>query len=206
MPDRNVVAESFEAMSRSAKAFTLIELLVVVAIIAALIAILMPAVSKARTQANRAVCASNLRGIGVALRDYMNDTGDRYPAVSYMPSISPAPLPKPPGYSIGDLLSKRVSDINVFHCPKDTSGNARPAPNAGKSYFDSDRTSYEYRIQLIGQTAAEAAKRASDFLQDPVAENTLWLLRDFDNFHGKAGTMGARRYLYSDGHVTDYEH
>ncbi|MBI3834103.1 MAG: prepilin-type N-terminal cleavage/methylation domain-containing protein [Planctomycetes bacterium] len=193
-------------MNRTSRAFTLIELLVVIAIIAALMAILMPAVSRARTQANRAVCASNLRGIGVALRDYMNDTGDRYPAVSYMPSITPAPLPKPPGLSIGDLLSKRVSDINVFHCPKDTSGNARPAPNAGKSYFESERTSYEYRIQLAGLTASESATQASRMLRDPVAENTVWILRDFDNFHGKGGTKGARRYLYSDGHVTDYEH
>jgi hypothetical protein len=38
-----------------------------------------------------------------------------------------------------------------------------------------------------------------------VADNAFWVMRDFNNFHGSGGKPGARRYLYSDGHVTDFE-
>ncbi len=55
------------------KAFTLIELLVVVAIIALLVAILVPTLSNARYQARSVVCGSNLRQIGLAFRFYCDD-------------------------------------------------------------------------------------------------------------------------------------
>jgi prepilin-type N-terminal cleavage/methylation domain-containing protein len=52
---------------RSKNAFTLIELLVVIAIIAVLMAILMPGLRKAREQARKAVCQSNLGQLAKAL-------------------------------------------------------------------------------------------------------------------------------------------
>ncbi len=61
------------------KAFTLIELLVVVAIIALLISILLPSLSRARELAKRAVCGSNQRGIGQGMHIYGNDNQDWFP-------------------------------------------------------------------------------------------------------------------------------
>lgn len=69
---------------RKTKAFTLIELLVVVAIIALLISILLPSLSRAREMSKRAVCASNLRGIGQAMYIYANDNYEQFPGTEIL--------------------------------------------------------------------------------------------------------------------------
>jgi prepilin-type N-terminal cleavage/methylation domain-containing protein len=62
-------------------AFTLIELLVVIAIIALLSAILFPVFARARENARRTTCISNLKQIGLGVLQYSQDYDERYPSV-----------------------------------------------------------------------------------------------------------------------------
>src|SRR5436309_657919 len=60
--------------------FTLVELLVVIGIIAVLVALLMPAITRARKQAYRVVCMSNIRHVGLALLAYAEANRGAFPA------------------------------------------------------------------------------------------------------------------------------
>jgi prepilin-type N-terminal cleavage/methylation domain-containing protein/prepilin-type processing-associated H-X9-DG protein len=64
-------------MMKKRRGFTLIELLVVIAIIAVLMAILMPALKRAKEQGQRAVCIGNMKQLGLAWMLYCDDNDDR---------------------------------------------------------------------------------------------------------------------------------
>lgn len=68
-----------KGVARPAKGFTLVELLVVIGIIAVLISILLPALSKVREQSKRTACLSNVRQIFLMLRLYANGDHDYVP-------------------------------------------------------------------------------------------------------------------------------
>lgn len=98
-------------MRNERRAFTLVELLVVIGIFAVLVALLFPAVSKAKEQALRTKCAANLRSIGHALIMYTQQSG-------YYPSFQGANGGVGP-YAIWPTRLRALlgGDSDVFLCP-----------------------------------------------------------------------------------------
>ena len=77
---------------RSLRGFTLIELLIVVGIVTVLVALLLPALSRARYLANLTNCLSNLRQVGLGLSAYANENRGKYPNRVAWPSYKPTVL------------------------------------------------------------------------------------------------------------------
>jgi prepilin-type N-terminal cleavage/methylation domain-containing protein/prepilin-type processing-associated H-X9-DG protein len=115
---------------RKRKGFTLIELLVVIAIIAILAAMLLPALERAREQAKRGVCMSNLKQMGVALYMYANNYEDWFPPYIQEDGIADE-SPGAPGddgksrhiYNMFLLTPTYIQNPAVFCCPSAV-GNA----------------------------------------------------------------------------------
>ncbi len=119
-----------EPPAMSKRGFTLVELLVVVAIIAILLAILLPAMESAVARAQQAVCLSNLKQIGLAVGGYLGDNKRVYP---YGPKLPAGQIKHPQDSTAGwsdasgliadppqyQLRSYTSNSIKVYRCPTD---------------------------------------------------------------------------------------
>jgi len=140
------------------RGFTLIELLVVVAVIAVLLAILMPALSRARALGKRIACGGNLRQLAVAWNNYLTDSNGRFyqdkdnANVRYggwkgLKGWWPRPLNP---YALGAGIDPNDRQgAKLFHCPADRGGI--PGGFFYEQVFEVHGTSYQTNIFLIGQ-------------------------------------------------------
>ena len=120
---------------RRQKGFTLIELLVVIAIIAILAAILFPVFARARENARKANCQSNLKQIGTAMAMYVQDYDEQYSWCCCPSSATPA-LRLAPGWcpwgSYDGLYQPYIKNSGVWVCPS--------APALGRNAYAISRS------------------------------------------------------------------
>jgi len=150
---------------RPTRGFTLIELLVVIAIIAVLVAMLLPALAKAREGAKIAACTSNMRQIGTATISYCNEHHDYFP---YPPGANQKaiggkqgsdPGTPPPG---ARPLNPYVSDnYEVFHCPADDGLISHWGDNSIPSFYDVLGSSYYFNAKGAPSSRQDGLLRAT---------------------------------------------
>jgi len=104
---------------RGGRGFTSIELLVVVSIIALLISILLPSLSKARQKARTTVCQSNLHQLALAVRYYTSDNRDRLPYILGTDTDGDGRYNNAPYYQYHQLFDfwNYLKDLSIFICP-----------------------------------------------------------------------------------------
>jgi len=171
-----------------ANGFTLIELLIVVIIISLLATLVIPAVQRAVDMARAGSCMNNLRDVAVSIRMYLNQSpGNTMPRASQMPSLGLNDDP-----SIAEALSGFIENSGILQCPSDSEPNAN-----GKTYFQSEGSSYEYHSMLGGK------KVGDNFLSENYGEANTPVMNDYKPFHGRPGESGAMNYLFADCSVGD---
>jgi prepilin-type N-terminal cleavage/methylation domain-containing protein/prepilin-type processing-associated H-X9-DG protein len=107
------------------RGFTLIELLVVIAIIAILASILFPVFARARENARRSACQSNLKQIGLGIMQYVQDYDEKYPPSGFRSATNSACTSAL--YRCNPwqgLIQPYVKSTQLFACPSNTRNTA----------------------------------------------------------------------------------
>ncbi len=135
-------------IKRAKAAFTLVELLVVIAIISILAAILFPVFARARENARRTSCVSNMKQIGLGVTMYAQDNDGRYPMASNADGS---------GRRWPDYIYPYVKSAQIFVCPSvassdvETRGQAWAASTGPTGrYFG-----YGYNYQYLGNSRVQ---------------------------------------------------
>jgi prepilin-type N-terminal cleavage/methylation domain-containing protein/prepilin-type processing-associated H-X9-DG protein len=129
--------------------FTLIELLVVIAIIAILASILFPVFARARENARRSACQSNLKQIGLGIMQYTQDYDEKYP------------LLYAPGDAWYELVQPYGKSTQIFKCPSDSNSTAVPGVYGGHP------VSYAYSYDVGGSPDQPSYNKSLSSVEAP---------------------------------------
>jgi prepilin-type N-terminal cleavage/methylation domain-containing protein/prepilin-type processing-associated H-X9-DG protein len=193
--------------------FTLIELLVVIAIIAILAAILFPVFARARENARRASCQSNLKQIGLGVLQYAQDFDERYPMGKVIVGGSDV--------SWRQTVQPYVKSTQLFRCPSNPNSDTTRDNAVGN--YPEIKESYGANLRVFGvdwggggsntitTSLAQIEESASKIMvgeaidsQGIYGAGTAY--PDWSNNNNFvtsafAGHLGTGNYLFADGHV-----
>ena len=216
-----------EVICRNPRGFTLIELLVVIAIIAILAGLLLPALSNAKSTAQRIKCLGQIKQLALAAQLYRDDSTGNFPMrTDGLSELNGTVSPSWPG-----MLYDHFQSTNLLLCPSDrknklTGEQENVADSVARSYLLNGwndhylaRLKREYSLNAIaGKSFNEASiNQPSDTIVfGEKKENTSTFYMDFlEGFgndireveHGRHGSAlaskeaGSSVYGYADGSV-----
>jgi prepilin-type N-terminal cleavage/methylation domain-containing protein len=217
------------------KAFTLIELLVVISIIALLMAILLPALGKAREIARRTICSTNLKNVWTATNMYAADWNDRV-SLRHWLYDNPQRTSNVRNIKWYKRYYEYIGDETIFHCPSfnlQEESNGVPLvvfyPNdnpdsvvtvtytlneyiASSAQYPDNSKENLYKLSRIQKYSAGNTWMGL-FLSDGVAEADNWGDRRSLQYFSRADNEGRASYrhgkkcmfLTTDGRVGYYD-
>ena len=181
--------------SSLSNAFTLLELLLVISLIALLAGLVFPAVGTIRKRAERTVCANNLRQIGLAVMQKVQDNGNIFPWVEQGDASDPYYPPEKEAKNLLETLKPYGITEKALRCPSDVKA---------KNYFGSRTNSYEWFSFISPLDGVNAANPQIDLKEFglPVVNLPLWrfpIAYDYDEAFIHFGKRN--NVLYGDAHV-----
>ena len=186
----------------SRSAFTLIELLVVIAIIAILAAILFPAFARARENARRSSCQSNLKQIALGIKQYTQDYDERFP------NIPAGTLNTTTGqYPWAYVVQPYIKSEQVFKCPSDTAPAAAGTDLLARSVA-ANFSSYYINGNLADSSGNGTSEASIDYTSNTVmnGESTTtngayYVISPTASSTASARHLEGANYSFVDGHV-----
>lgn len=170
----------------SRRGFTLVELIIVIAIIALLVSLMIPQVSKYTERSRSVVCMNNLKNIGVAVTAYAGEHNNAYPFVE-LDTNDPVYTTNYQALPMLDTLKTYGADERVMKCPSDV---------AGPNWYASRSNSYQWCPMADGESGANLVMYRRDGTAKPVSAKRVLIAMDYDSVH-----YGRANRLYADGHV-----
>jgi len=199
------------SLSKRHNAFTLIELLVVIAIIAILAAILFPVFARARENARRSSCQSNLKQIGLGILQYAQDYDETLPysrniAVPWQLAIQPyvksTQLMKCPSNSSEDLLGN-TDTLKISANYVAIGGSIMTDPNASwggtvaMPWLNGVSTVSPGNLAKLATPATTIDVTERDY---PTHDSPELIVEDNKDFTF-TNHLGTSNFLFCDGHV-----
>jgi prepilin-type N-terminal cleavage/methylation domain-containing protein/prepilin-type processing-associated H-X9-DG protein len=181
-----------DARRRRGRAFTLVELLVVIGIIAVLIGLLLPSLSRARESAKRVKCLSNLRSLATSLILYADGSK------GWLPNMNPLNTVNDDNAATEVLVALNrefIKSPGVFHCPSDEDPEPQDIVTADYNAPNSARVSYDFYSVWWEPENGPKLVRVKDAPLVWDLDGGRPLIR-YQN-HGRTGGNVA----YSDGHA-----